>query len=302
MRKLSEVKYSDIKAFYTTLIRDSHLRVSTLKNVDILLSGAFRMAYRDGLIRTNPTTDVVRELKQENGLSVQRRKALTPEQQEEFVEFVSTSRRYQHWMPLFTVLLGTGMRIGEALGLRWEDCDMENSIITVDHTLYRIAESKRQYRNGISTPKTEAGVRKIPMISSVKAALDQQYSYALAEGFCVDEIDGYHNFVFCSDRRHVYIPSTIDAALASICRAYNKRETERAKEEHRPPHLLPKISAHILRHTFCTRFCEQETDIKVIQKIMGHATISVTMDVYNEVNDGRELYALSKLEHGIRVS
>ena len=60
-------------------------------------------------------------------------------------------------------------------------------------------------------------------------------------------------------------------------------ETQKATEEDREPVLLPHFSNHNLRHTFCTRLCENESNIKVIQSIMGHSDIRTTMDIYAEV-------------------
>ena len=66
---------------------------------------------------------------------------------------------------------------------------------------------------------------------------------------------------------------------------YNKEEVQKAKKEHRKAELLPKVSAHVMRHTACTRMAECRMDIKVLQYIMGHAHIDVTMDVYNHLGD-----------------
>ena len=66
--------------------------------------------------------------------------------------------------------------------------------------------------------------------------------------------------------------------------AYNKEETSTAKREKRSPEYLPKISAHVMRHTACTRMAGQRMDVKVLQYIMGHAHISVTMEVYNHLD------------------
>ena len=73
--------------------------------------------------------------------------------------------------------------------------------------------------------------------------------------------------------------------LYNIVDAYNKKEVQIAKTEHRNAELLPTVSAHIMRHTACTRMAEKRIDIKVLQYIMGHAHIDVTMDVYNHVSE-----------------
>lgn len=72
-------------------------------------------------------------------------------------------------------------------------------------------------------------------------------------------------------------PHCINRAIERISRDYNAMESAAAEEEGREPVLLPHFTVHNLRHTFCTRFCENETNLKVIQEIMGHADISTTM-------------------------
>ncbi len=59
---------------------------------------------------------------------------------------------------------------------------------------------------------------------------------------------------------------------------------------------LPHFSVHQLRHTFCTRLCENETDLKLIQEVMGHANISTTMGIYNESNMARKQASFERLE------
>ena len=73
--------------------------------------------------------------------------------------------------------------------------------------------------------------------------------------------------------------------MYNIVDAYNKAEVQKAKKEHRKAELLPKVSAHVMRHTACTRMAECRMDIKVLQYIMGHAHFDVTMEVYNHLGD-----------------
>ena len=72
-------------------------------------------------------------------------------------------------------------------------------------------------------------------------------------------------------------------------------EEKKAAREHREAELLPHISAHILRHTACTRMAEQGLDPKVLQYIMGHSDISVTMNVYNHVDKNRVENEMQKI-------
>lgn len=81
------------------------------------------------------------------------------------------------------------------------------------------------------------------------------------------------------------MPASLNFILRDIVKAYNKEENERAKRERRTPDELPTITAHILRHTACTRMAETDLDMKVVQYVMGHANINVTMEVYNHITD-----------------
>ena len=179
--------------------------------------------------------------------------------------------------------------------------------------------------NHVNSPKTKAGIRIIPMLDEVFDAFLEEYQYqkvigfctdeldevfdAFLEeyqyqkviGFCTDEIDGYSGFVFCTGDGKVYLPNAINRTIRSICADYNKEEESKAKEENRDPVLLPKFSCHILRHTFCTRFCENETNLKVIQEIMGHADISTTMDVYAEATQEKKKESMTSLQSALLV-
>lgn len=101
--------------------------------------------------------------------------------------------------------------------------------------------------------------------------------------------------------RDVISPSRINYALKKITCEYNGLEQEKAKQEEREPKLLPDITVHHFRHTFATRFCENENNIKVIQKILGHANIETTMHVYAEATGGKQKEAMAALEGKIRI-
>ena len=99
------------------------------------------------------------------------------------------------------------------------------------------------------------------------------------------EVDGYSGSVITAKSGRPLMPNGVNSVLYNIVDAYNKTEVERAKKEYRKAELLPKFSAHVMRHTACTRMAECRMDVKVLQYIMGHAHIDVTMDVYNHVSE-----------------
>lgn len=102
---------------------------------------------------------------------------------------------------------------------------------------------------------------------------------------CKTVIDGYTDFIFFNRYGNPYQPAAINREIARLVRAHNDEERNKAKQEERGPLLLPNFSCHQLRHTFCTRLCENETNIKVIQDVMGHTDIRTTMEIYAEAQD-----------------
>lgn len=193
------------------------------------------------------------------------------------------------------------MRIGEALGLTWSDCDFKHNIISVTHALLYKPTMETGYVYRISEPKTKSGVRTIPMFADVKKtlqAIKREQSKQRYEPFVVD---GYSGFIFLNQNGKVFTPASVFDALQNIVATYNREEAFVAKKEKREAKLLPRFSAHILRHTFCTRLCEQERDTHFIQDVMGHKNIRTTMEIYSDVTDSRKQKEFSELEGTIRI-
>lgn len=153
----------------------------------------------------------------------------------------------------------------------------------------------------VSLPKTEAGIRSIPMMDTVYEALQKELKNQQKNGFNETEIDGMKGFVFTNRFGNVHNPQAINRAIKRIYESYNAEEVVNAVKEHRNPVLLPHFSCHHLRHTFCSRFCENETNLKIIQSVMGHASIETTMDIYAEVVDEKKTEAIQKLAYKLDV-
>ena len=293
-RKLSSVKYTDIKKFYYDLVQEQGLKPNTVENIHTQLHPTFQLAVREEVIRSNPTDGVMAEIKKSKLWEKPKRHALTIPQQKALINYIEENPEHAGWYPIVTVLLGTGMRIGECLGLRWEDVDFDKKMISVNHSLSdRPMGKERKCERHIMEPKTAAGTRVIPMIDEVVDAFLQEYQIQKCLGFCTDVIDGYKGFIFSTSQGTLYQAAAINQALHRIQESYNKEEMEKAKKERRDPVLLPEFSCHHLRHTFCTRFCENETNLKVIQEIMGHADIQTTMDIYAEATATRRYSIIS---------
>lgn len=296
-RKIEDLRYSDIVSFFNYLIEDRGLKLSSIKNTYTLIRPVFELAVKDEYIRKNPTDGVLKAVTKGRTLKPKKRHALTIPQQEAFLKFLRDTPRYRRWFRLFIFLLGTGCRIGEARGLTWDDCDFKRGIIRIDKQLefYR-AEGDEKCRNHLSTTKTESGNRTIPMFSSVREVLLEEWQIQNRSEATSEVVGGVSGFIFRTKTGRCIDASNVDGSINRIIARYNAVEELRAEEEDREPIFLPHFSAHSLRHTFCTRMCENEPNLKVVQEIMGHADISTTMNIYNEATEEEKELNFEKLD------
>lgn len=303
-RLIAELKYSDVKYFYLYLLNDKGLQANTVDTIHTILHPTFQLAVRDDIIRKNPSDGVMAEIKRKAGKNKGVRHALTIEQQRAFLNYIANEPVFSHWLPLFTVLLGTGCRIGEIIGLRWQDVDYENRIININHSVVYYAVAGAPTKKSVfqvSLPKTDAGIRDVPMMDEVYEALQQEYEYQRDNGFNSTTIDGMTGFIFCNRFGNVHNPQTVNRTIKRILENYNAEEMVNAKKERRQPVILPHFSCHHLRHTFCTRLCENESNLKVIQAVMGHANIETTMDIYAEATAEKKKEAIESLSKNMKL-
>lgn len=302
-RKIREIRKTDIRKLYNGMLDAKKLKVNTLDNIHTVLHQVFDTAVDDLYIPKNPTDGVMGECKKAHNMDIPKRHALTIPQQTAFIQYISETEKYQHWLSLFTFFLGTGCRVSEVVGLRWQDIYMNEGYIEINHNMvYRQREKGKCYFS-ITTPKTEAGNRIIPILSEVKDALLNERKYQMKNGIrCNSTIDGYTDFIFLNRYGMPHNPQTINRAIKRISLNYNEAEIDNADREHRDPILLPDFSCHNLRHTFCTRYCENETNLKVIQEIMGHKDIATTMEIYAEATKDAKVKSFESLAGKIRIS
>lgn len=238
-------------------------------------------AKNNKMIDTNPCFDIIvpRERKKPN------RRFLTVEEQNNFLETAKFDREFYY--PMFMIMFQTGLRIGEVGGLKWSDVDFINKKIYVRRSL------SCHYLNGVKTmklssTKTINSVREIPFLGNVEEMFNRQKAAqdklrANLGSRYRSEYDDMTNLVFTTSMGSPMTRYTAEKEINKVVKAYNEMENFNAVKENRVPKLMEHVHPHAIRRTFCTRCFESNMNPKVVQKLMGHATYSTTIDIYTDV-------------------
>lgn len=262
--KIKNVKISTAKEFYIYL-HDTGIRRNTISTYHNVLRPAFEMAVDDDMIRKNPFKFQLSDLLRDDSV---KRDALTPAQQEEYLNFIRDNGSGNYYDDI-VILLGTGLRVSELYGLTKNDIDLNKRIINVNHQLCRTADKPYFVKN----PKTSSGKRCIPMSNDVYNAFVHVIAnrkIPQVEMF----IDGYTGFLFLDKNGLPKVAMNLQGYMKNMQNKYEKMTGN----------ILPPITPHVLRHTFCTNMQRAGIDVKSLQYLMGHSNVSVTLDVYTHTN------------------
>ena len=177
--------------------------------------------------------------------------------------------------PIFVVGFNTGMRIGEILGLTWDKIDFKDNIIHVEKSLaYIYSSNKGESRFVFNPPKTKAGVRDIPMTKDVKVALLEQKMRCNRIYSMHEPLTGFENLVFPGTQNHPIDASCMTESIRSVLKRIEKNGG----------HVDP-FTPHSMRHTFATKCIARGMKPKVLQKILGHKSMRMTMEIYCHVEE-----------------
>lgn len=128
------------------------------KKIDMVLRPLFDIAAKDDIIRKNPCNGVLSEICNKCYGEKPHRHSLTAQEQENFIDYLAKNPIYNKHLPVFAVLFGTGGRVGEILGLTWNDIDFKNNTICINHTLgYNSFDGKMRFLSISQKPKLETG-------------------------------------------------------------------------------------------------------------------------------------------------
>ena len=279
-RMIRDIKPSDAQKWFIKLHKDGR-GYSTLTTIRGVLKPAFQMAYEEDVIRRNPFDFVITKYVPNDS---KRREALTEDQQKAWMDFIRNDKTYSKCYDEFVVLLGTGMRVSEFCGLTKKDLDFENRSIRVDHQLVR----DRHSRYYVEKTKTECGRRTIPMTNDVYEALQNilKKRPKLKKEMMVD---GYSGFILIDRDRKPKVALHIENECRWAMKKYKKLH---------PDKPLPHITPHVYRHTFCTNMVNAGMDVKVLQYIMGHSEIDVTLNIYTHMGYERASVHMIELVDG----
>lgn len=286
---IGSMRLSDVKPMHCKIVlnrMDAVYAGSTIRQTYIAMGTMLRSAVMNKMIFEHPM-DGVRYTKPVR--AVDDIKFLTVAEQQIFMEAAKRSHNYRQ----YALLLETGLRTGELIGLTWDAIDWRKRTLTVNKTLeYR--HKQDSWRAG--PPKTATSYRTIPLTNRAFDILKECYS----ERDTRKESDTLSQILEYIDRRTGETNYLVMKDLVFI----NFRTGEPAKNSSYDTHLyklcdeagIKRFCMHALRHTYATRAIESGMQPKVLQKLLGHKSIKTTMDRYVHVTDDSMTSAIRQFE------
>ena len=292
---IGTMRLCDVKPMHCKIVlnrMDATYAGSTIRQTYIAMGTMFRAAVMNDMITKHPMDGVryTKPVRAANDI-----KFLTVEEQEIFLEAAKRSHNYRQYV----LLLETGLRTSELIGLTWDAIDWKKRTLTVNKTLeYRHKEG--YWRAG--PPKTATSYRTIPLTNRAYDVLKECYD----ERHTRKESETLSQILEYIDRRTGQTGYLLMRDLVFI----NYRTGEPAKNSSYDTHLyklcdeakIKRFCMHALRHTYATRAIESGMQPKVLQKLLGHASIKTTMDRYVHVTDTSLTNAVKQFERSTNVA
>lgn len=274
--KLKDLTTKLLQDFYNYKQNTQGLSPKTILNLHRCLHKAMNQAVLEHYIDFNPCDAVSLPRNEKPQVEI-----LTREEQQ---KLIYTSYKYRYGV-FIRLTLATGIRLGELLGLRWEDVDFGKRMLSIRRTLNRLP--KVDY-NGVGNsteiviqePKTKNSIRSIPLIPNIANELQQwkmvQQNDAMAAGAAYQD----SGFLVTNPLGGYLEPRTFKDFYDEILKASG----------------LGHYTFHALRHTFATRAMEQGMDAKTTSILLGHYSVSFTLDTYTHVLDSQKQEEMKVME------
>ena len=210
--------------------------------------------------------------------------ALTQEEQDNFLSEMEDS----WYKEMFYFMCLTGVRVGELGGMKWSDIDFKKKVVHVRRSL------SCSYYNGekrmmLVTPKTVNSIREIPFLGEMeeilKAQRKKQNKLKEELGSRWRSTDDLKDLVFTTGMGSPCVRYVVEKEIKKALKRMREKEGVLAVQENREPREIRDFHPHSLRHTFATRCFEKKMEPKVVQRLMGHSSISITLNIYTHVLD-----------------
>ena len=262
-KDISEISSEEIQEYFNTL---THYSNQYIKKFTGQFSQAFTYAHNKGYIRINPMTDIYKPKSIKPNKIV---RAMEIEEQQKLTNYLKNRTIDEEpYKNVFLIQLYTGLRVGEVLALQYNDIDLKNKLIHVNRTLTRDADEKVIMG---SKTKTFSGKREVPIQDIILDEVKEQMKIAK------NNFDGQ---LFLSSNGKYANPRVLNGVLKKILIQCGP---------------ITDITTHSLRHTFGTRCIESGIAPVVVQRLMGHKDISVTLNTYTSVLNKFKEEELQKL-------
>ena len=277
--KLQNLKPHQLKKFLNERQENGRLdgkgglSPKTIKNIYNVIRKALQQAYMNDMVHKN-IADLVTKPK----LDKKEVDPLTIPQQKQLED---TCKDYRLGVGIILTLY-SGVRLGELLGLMWQDVDLEGRRITIRQTLNRLTvhdDPNRKTAIVIGKPKTAKGQREIPLQDFLIPLLRQLKKRQQEERMQFGQEYLNKGFVICNEQGNHIEPRTYQDFFKKMLREAG----------------IPKTNFHTLRHTFATRALETGFDVKVLADILGHADASTTLNKYAHALPDHKRSSMDKL-------